>query len=133
MRDQIGMRSVRALTDTYHFEVIEFFLDLLCQHRGQAVASSNVATTVILLAVPSVVEDDARAEGGIALERALGRSRCALGVLAEAKSRHEIILAADGNRSGPSVALGLVVGGARGTRSGRIGDLGDVGQVERGS
>ena len=127
------MRSLRARTITYHLEGIEFFLDLLCQHRGQAVASGNVATAVVLLAVPGVVEDNARAEGGIALERARGRSRCTFGVLAEAKSRHKIILAADGHGPGPSVALGLVVGGARGTRSGRVGDLGDVGQIERGS
>lgn len=51
----------------YHFESVELLLDLLGKHWGKTVASSNLAPTIIFPAWPSIVELNARAEGGISL------------------------------------------------------------------
>lgn len=82
----------RARPDTYHFEGIELLLDLLGQHWCQAVAGSDLAPTVILLAGPSIVKNDSWREGSIALRAALRCDRCTLSVLTQSEGRHKIIL-----------------------------------------
>ena len=47
---------------TYHLEGVELFLDLLCEHRSQPVARSNLSTSVVIGRRPRIVELDARAK-----------------------------------------------------------------------
>ena len=92
----------------YHLERVELFLDLLRKHRRETVAGRNLAPSVVLLAWPCVVEDDARRERRVSLP-ALWRSRGALCVLSETKGRHEVVFVADGDGASPPMALRLVI------------------------
>ena len=103
-------------TNTCHLEGVELLLDLLCQHGSQSVAGGDFTTTIVLLAGPSIMENDARRECRIALGR--WSVRGALAVLSESQSRHEIVFGADSNRS--SASMRIIVGSARSARIGRI-------------
>lgn len=47
---------------TYHFECIEFLLDLLRKEGCETIARSNLPTTIIVGTRPSVMELDPRAK-----------------------------------------------------------------------
>lgn len=116
----------------HHLEGVQLLLDLLSQHRRQAVARSNFAATVVLLARPRLEEDNSGAKGGISL-RPLGCDGCAFSVLAEPESRHKIIFAAYRDSSSPPVSVQLLVRRARRAGAGRIGDGRDAGNIKRGA
>lgn len=120
-----------ALMSTHHFEAVQFFLDLLCEHWRKAVAGCNLTATVILPTWPCVIKDDPWAEGSRSLAcGALRRRWSTLCVLTKSKSRHEIILIADRNRVSPLVALNFFIRGARSGGARRVRDVGDYREVE---
>jgi hypothetical protein len=106
--------SYRPKINAYHLEGIELLLDLLCQQGSQSIAGGDFTTTIILLARPSIMENEARRECRVALGRwSVGG---ALAVLSKSQSRHEIVFGADSNRS--SASMRIIV---RSTRSARVG------------
>ena len=50
---------------TYHFERVQFLLDLLREHRCQPVAGGNLSAAIVVGSRPGVVELDARAKGDV--------------------------------------------------------------------
>jgi hypothetical protein len=119
----LGATTLNSQKCTYHLEGVQLLLDLLSQHRCQAVARSNLAPTVILLTRPRLKKDNPGTKSRIALHASLGGSGAALGVLAKSEGCEKVILAANCYCSGPPV-LRLLVGGARRARTGRVGDVG---------
>lgn len=103
----------RSQHGTYHFECVELFLDLLSQHRREAIARSNISTTIVFSTRPRVVEDDTRAEGCTTSVVSLRGARGALGVLTKPQGGHKVVLVADIDRVCSAVALSLVVRSAR--------------------
>lgn len=112
------------MCNTYHFKAVQLLLNLLGQHWSQAIASRDFTSSIVLLASPSLVEGNPRAECSITLE-VLRSSRSTLGVLPKSQGGDEIILVADRNLAGASVALCFVIRCAGGTRVRRIGKRGN--------
>jgi hypothetical protein len=50
------VESIRNRQVTYHLEGIEFFLNLLRQHRCEPIAGRNISSTVVVLRRPGIVE-----------------------------------------------------------------------------
>lgn len=79
----------------YHLEVVDFLLDLLSKHWGEAIARRNLSSTIVLTAWPCLVELDPRTECGITLDSSTLRSSWhTLGVSSETQGRHEVVFTA---------------------------------------
>ena len=63
----ISMFNFEGITgfNAYHFESVKLLLDLLCKHRSEPVAGSDLSSSIILRARPGIVELDARTEGDV--------------------------------------------------------------------
>lgn len=118
--------------ETHHLKGVQLLLDLLCQHGSHAVARGNLAATIVLLAWPSIIEDKAGRKCRVSLDCPLGCAGGALGILAQPESRHKVVFAADSNRSGSAMTLGLVIRRAGGTGVGRVIDSRDARKVQFG-
>lgn len=60
------MANDQHAKDTYHLESVQLLLDLLSKEGRQAIACSNLTSSIILPWWPGVVELYARAEADIA-------------------------------------------------------------------
>lgn len=122
----------QKLTD--HLESIEFFLDLLGQHRRQTVASSYFPSSIIFHAWPSVMELDARTEADVSadgLGRARHTSRRSI-VVGVVLNRQEIFFSLNMYRirlAMPSQSM-LVYRRARGAGVGRVIDSRNVREIK---
>jgi hypothetical protein len=97
---------------SYHFKGIQFLLDLLRQHGSKTIGRSSLATTVILLTRPGVVENDAGAEGSATFDGTARRTRSALSVLSQPEGSNKVVFVAHGNGACAFVSLWLINRGA---------------------
>lgn len=65
----------RRAQDTYHLERVQLLLDLLSKEGRQAIACSNLPSSIVLSRWPGVVELDARAEADVASRKTSRRAR----------------------------------------------------------
>lgn len=79
--EKVCVDSGRVMDHHFHFKVVDFLAHLLGQERVQAVASRNLRSAVIVLAVVGVVNNDARRESDRPTA-ASGQSRRDTGVTA---------------------------------------------------
>ena len=66
LRGLASDRELGLLGGAYHFECVEFLLDLLRENGRQAITGCNLTATVILGTRPNIVELNARAEANVA-------------------------------------------------------------------
>lgn len=127
------MRDEDRYKRTHHFESVEFLLNLLSKHWCESIACCNFTSTIILPTRPGIMKLYSRTEccaSFYCCSGSLWGARHTLGIAAEAKSRHEIILTTQGDRACSTVALLLVIGCAWGRRIRRVIDIGNLWQLK---
>ena len=116
---------------TYHLKAIQLLLNLLCQHRRQPIASSNLASSIIKVARISVMELDPWAKGDVSRCVTAWCSRSTLPIRAsESCQGHEVIFTLDCNGIGSSMTRSwwlTISGSARCTRARGVGHGGEGG------
>lgn len=110
--DDVSLAMCYRSELTYHFESVQFLLDLLCQERGEFIARGNLTTTIVFAGRPGVVESELWAERNVPLPTARADGSAVSIGGAESTGRQGKVLAIDGHGVGATVASGGVVGGS---------------------
>lgn len=62
---EMGINSRLRMHIHLHFKMVQFLLNLLCEKRRESVACRRLGTSVVVLAVIGIVDDDARRKGNV--------------------------------------------------------------------
>ena len=116
---------------TYHLEAVELLLDLLSEHRSQAITSSNLSTSVILPTRPRVVKPNLRTETYVTSQAPWSPRHALRTGICKPCDGHEVVITLDGDRVGTAMAMAqmILTRSTRSTGSGRL-HMRDLGEAK---
>lgn len=127
-------KTISVLENTYHLKSVQLLLDLLSKEGRQAIACSNLTSSIILPWGPGVVELYARAETNIAGCKTPRRAWQAFRItVGKVRQRQEIFFSFYIDRISLSVSgpRRVFIGGrCRSTRVGTVVKVGDLREIE---